>query len=157
MKIAICYCSRHHGNTRKVVQAMAGECGADLFDLNETQDVCLDGYDLIGLASGIYAFVFDPTVADLARRCLPEGKPVFFACTYGGAKGTGERAVAQIASERHCPVLGSFGCRGYNTFGPFGWFGGSGKGLPGEADLQRARAFVRDMCAACAQKRSKGE
>lgn len=157
MKIAICYCSRHHGNTRKVVQAMAEACGADVFDLCETPDVRLDGYDLIGLASGIYAFAFDPSVVDFARRRLPEGKPVFFACTYGGAKGTGARAVTRIARERHCPVLGSFGCRGYNTFGPFAWFGGSGKGLPDEADLQRARAFVGDVCAACAGKRSKGE
>ena len=33
MKTVICYYSCHHGNTRKVVQAMAEECGATLLDL----------------------------------------------------------------------------------------------------------------------------
>ena len=34
MKTVICYYSCHHGNTRKVVQAMAEECGATLLDLS---------------------------------------------------------------------------------------------------------------------------
>ena len=32
MKTAICYLSCHHGNTRKVVEAMAEAGGADLID-----------------------------------------------------------------------------------------------------------------------------
>ena len=34
MKTVICYYSCHHGNTRKVAQAMAEECGATLLDLS---------------------------------------------------------------------------------------------------------------------------
>lgn len=42
-------------------------------------------------------------------------------------------------------MMGEFGCRGYNTFGPFKLFGGTGKGKPDEDDLQRARAFIRGI------------
>ena len=33
MKTAVCYYSRHHGNTRKVLDAMAGEGNLDLIDV----------------------------------------------------------------------------------------------------------------------------
>ena len=36
MKTAICYYSRHHGNTRKVLDAMAGEGGVDLIAVSYT-------------------------------------------------------------------------------------------------------------------------
>ena len=53
MKTVICYYSCHHGNTRKVVQAMAEECGATLLDLSAGTEAHLEEYDLIGFASGI--------------------------------------------------------------------------------------------------------
>lgn len=45
MKTAICYLSCHHGNTRKVVEAMAGAGGADLIDVRTRQAVQLEEYD----------------------------------------------------------------------------------------------------------------
>ena len=41
MKAAVCYCSRHHGNTRKVLEAMADEGGLDLIDVTTRQAVRL--------------------------------------------------------------------------------------------------------------------
>ena len=145
MKAAVCYCSRHHGNTRKVLEAMADEGGLDLIDVTTRQAVRLDGYDCIGFASGIYGFAFHPAVAAFARQYLPQGKPVFFVYTCGGTRGAGSRAVAEIARSRGCPVLGEFGCRGYDTFGPFKLMGGIARGRPNEADLAAARAFYRDL------------
>ena len=106
MKTAICYLSCHHGNTRKVVEAMARAGGADLIDVRTRQAVRLEEYDRIGFASGIYGFEMHKAVASFARQYLPAGKPVFFVYTYGGAKGTGAKALAQIAAEKGCPVLG---------------------------------------------------
>lgn len=141
MKIAICYYSKHHGNTRKVVEAMALEGDTELIDVTTRQAVHLEEYDCIGFASGIYAFRFDKAVEDFARQYLPRRRPVFFVCTYGGVKGSGAGAVAEIARERDCPVLGEFGCRGYDTFGPFRIVGGIAKGHPNSADLEKARSF----------------
>ena len=130
MKTAICYYSRHHGNTRKVLEAMAEVGEIDLIDVTTRQAVRLEHYDCIGFASGIYGFTFQKAVVEFARQYLPCGKPVFFVYTYGGAK-----AVQEIVREKNCPVLGEFSCKGYDTFGPFKLTGGIAKGHPDEQDL----------------------
>ncbi len=145
MKIAICYYSRHHGNTRKVAEAMALEGGADLIDVTTRQTVRLEEYDCVGFASGIYGFEFHRAVTAFARQYLPEGKPVFFVCTYGALRGAGAKELEGLARERGCPVLGTFGCKGYDTFGPFRLVGGIAKGHPDEQDLKNAREFFREM------------
>lgn len=145
MKTAICYYSRHHGNTLKVAQAMALEGEVDLIDVTTRQAIRLEGYDCIGLASGIYGFEFQKAVVEFARQYLPNGKPVFFLYTYGGAKGTGAKAVAEVAREKDCPILGEFSCKGFDTFGPFKMIGGIAKGHPDREDLENARAFYREM------------
>ena len=139
MKTAICYYSRHHGNTRQVLEAMAREGDVELIDVTTRQTVRLERYDCIGFASGIYAFAFHPAVAEFARQYLPQGKPVFFVDTYGG------KAVAEIAREKGCPVLGEFHCKGYDTFGPFRLVGGIAKGRPNIRDLENARRFFREV------------
>ena len=72
MKTAICYLSCHHGNTRKVVQAMAEAGGADLIDVRTRQMVRLEEYDRVGFASGIYGFEMHRALIAFARQYLPE-------------------------------------------------------------------------------------
>lgn len=145
MKTAICYYSRHHGNTRKVLEAMAGEGGAELIDVTVRRAVRLEEYDCIGFASGIYYGTFQEGVLRFARQYLPEGKDVFFVCTYGVYRRGYSSAIGQIARERGCRVLGTFGCRGFDTFGPFRLVGGIAKGRPNERDLDKARSFFRQI------------
>lgn len=145
MKTAICYYSRHHGNTRKVLEAMAGEGDVDLIDVTTRQAIRLEEYACIGFASGIYGFTVQKAVVEFARQYLPQGTPVFFVYTYGGAKGTGAKALAEIAREKGCQVLGEFGCKGYDTFGPFQVVGGIAKGHPDDQDLEHARRFFRQI------------
>lgn len=145
MKTAICYYSRHHGNTLKVLEAIAGEGEVDLIDVTTRQAVRLEEYDCIGFASGIYAFEFQKAVVVFARQYLPQGKPVFFVYTYGGAKGNGAKAVIEVAKEKGCPVLGEFSCKGYDTFGPFKLVGGISKGHPDTQDLEKAREFYQEI------------
>lgn len=145
MKTAICYYSRHHGNTRKVLDAMAGEGGVDLIDVTAQQETRLEEYDCIGFASGVYFGKFHDGILSFARQYLPQGKPVFFVCTYGGDKGTSTKALLEVAKEKNCPVLGEFGCKGFDTFGPFKLVGGIAKGHPNTQDLERARSFYREI------------
>lgn len=145
MKTAICYYSRHHGNTLKVLQAMAEEGDVDLIDVTTRQAVQLEGYDCVGFASGVYFGKFHEGVAAFVRQYLPQGKPVFFVCTYGAAKGNGFKTLTAIAGEKGCPVLGTFGCRGYDTFGPWKLVGGIAKRHPSSRDLDKARAFYREI------------
>ena len=145
MKTAVCYYSRHHGNTLKVLEAMAQGGEMDLIDVTTRQLVRLEEYDCIGFASGIYGFEMQKAVVEFARQYLPAGKPVFFVYTFGGARGTGAKVLAAIAKEKGCPVLGEFGCKGYDTFGPFKLVGGIAKGHPDQKDLAAARAFYRRL------------
>ena len=52
MKAAIIYASVHHENTKKVVEAIAGENVVDLIDATKEKERDLSGYDLIGLPPG---------------------------------------------------------------------------------------------------------
>ena len=148
MKTAICYLSVHHGNTLQLLQAMAQAENMDLIDLRTRQTVDLTGYDRVGFASGIYGFAMHQAVLDFARQYLPAGKPVFFVYTYGLTKGTGAGELKKLAAERGCPVLGEFGCRGYDTFGPFRLVGGLSKGHPDQQDLEQGQAFIRRLAKA---------
>ena len=145
MKTAICYYSRHHGNTRSVLEAMAQEGETALIDVTARQAVRLEEYDCVGFASGIYGFEMHKAVVEYARQYLPQGKPVFFVNTYGGAKGNSIKSLAEIAKEKGCPILGEFGCKGYDTFGPFKVVGGIAKGHPNARDLENARTFYREI------------
>ena len=151
MKTAICYHSQHHGNTRKLIQAMTQGLEVDLIDITAPGPGDLSGYDLVGFASGIYGFEFSPKAVEYLKAHLPQGKPVFFVYTYGGLKGTGTRAIAQAAREKSAPCLGEFGCRGYVTYGPFRLLGGVGKGRPGPEEFAQARQFFHDILSKAGQ------
>ena len=53
MKSIIVYASTHHGNTKKLVEAIADKYKVDLVDAVVQKTVDLSEYDLIGIASGI--------------------------------------------------------------------------------------------------------
>ena len=147
MKTVLCYYSYHHGNTRKVAEAMAAAGDVTLLDVRAAPTADLTGYDCVGLASGIYGFEVHKALVDFARASLPAGKPVFFVTTCGAAKGAGTKALAAVAAEKGCPVLGEFGCKGFDTFGPFKLVGGIAKGHPDAQDLADARAFYLSIAA----------
>lgn len=143
MKTAICYYSRHHGNTRKVLEAMAEGNDIDLIDVTSRAAVRLEDYDVIGFASGIYYSRFHEAVVSFARQYLPEGKDVFFVCTYGARGNT--KAITEAAASRNANILGEYGCKGFDTFGPFKLIGGVAKGHPNGEELQRAKDFYRSI------------
>lgn len=145
MKTAICYYSRHHGNTLQVLQAMAQGQDVDLFDVTARAAVRLEGYDAVGFASGIYYGRFHEAVIRFARQYLPVGKDVFFVYTCGSLKAAGTKEIAAAAAEKGARLLGQYGCRGFDTFGPFKLVGGIAKGHPDAAELQEAAAFYRAL------------
>lgn len=139
MKTAIIYYSRHHGNTKKLIDALAAAHDVTAIDVSEAAQADLTGYDAIGLASGIYYSRFHRSMLDFARNHLPAGKPVFFLYTYGAKKDGYTRAITQAV--QGAQILGGYGCLGFNTFGPFKLFGGMAKGHPNEDELRAAVAF----------------
>ena len=145
MKTAIVYYSRHHGNTKKLLDAVATENEVDLIDVIEQPDADLSAYDRIGFASGIYYNAFAAQLMDFARNKLPEGKDMFYFYTHGAPKGTFLKAIREIAAEKGCRELGEYGCRGYDTFGPFKLVGGIAKGHPTPEEIDGAVRFWRSL------------
>jgi len=141
MKIAICCYSRHHGNTRKVLEAMARDRDVDLIDVTAQTAFDPRQYDVIGFASGIYYGKFHETVLNFARQYLPPRTRTFFVYTSGSSGKNAAASIRKIAAEKNAVILGEFGCKGYDTFGPFKLIGGIAKHHPNEAELKEARAF----------------
>ena len=69
-KIAIVYVSTHHGNTKKVVEAMSEERACDLYPADRAKDVDFSRYDVIGFASGVYFQSLSPAIVQLAPCCM---------------------------------------------------------------------------------------
>ncbi len=77
LKTAIIYYSKHHGNTKKVLDAIAAsDPGVELVDVTEKNEPDLSRYDRIGFASGIYYGKFAEQVLNFAKGDFPTGKDV---------------------------------------------------------------------------------
>ena len=74
MKTAIVYYSQHHGNTKKLLDAIKDKHDVDLIRVTEASDADLSEYEMIGLASGIYYGSFAKQIIAFAEEKLPEGK-----------------------------------------------------------------------------------
>ncbi|MFW6103275.1 MAG: hypothetical protein ACOC7M_03135, partial [Chloroflexota bacterium] len=61
-----------------------------------------------------------------------------FGCDY-------HKRLRRIVQNKGIQVLGEFDCKGFDTYGIWGRFGGVAKGHPKEEELQDARTFVRDI------------
>ena len=141
---AIVYASTHHGNTKKVVDAIAKEFDVELIDATQVQEKDMSGYDLIGFASGIYAAQFHQQVKNFAQKNLPENKRIFFIMTSAMNKDF-SRSMDDSIKGKNAEVVGKFTCHGYNTFGPFKLVGGTSKGHPDDNDLADAFEFYRTL------------
>ena len=144
MKPIIIYASMHHGNTKKIVDAIAKEYGVETVDATTVREKDLSGYDLIGFASGIYAGRFHPDVAEFARKNLPNGSRIFYIMTSAMNRDF-SRSMDNMLKDKQATVVGRFFCKGYNTFGPFRLVGGTGKGHPDNTDLKNAVTFYKGL------------
>ena len=145
MKTAIVYYSEHHGNTKKLLDAIAEKHDVTLINVTKSPETDLSGYDRIGLASGIYYSSFAKQLLAYAEEHLPEGKDVFYIYTHGAPKGMFLNAVRKIAEAKHCRELGDYHCQGFDTFGPFKLVGGIAKGHPTEDEIAGAVSFYEGL------------
>lgn len=144
MKVLIALASMHHGNTKKLVDAIAAKHEVEVVDVLTVSEKELSEYDVIGFASGTYGFKFHPSILKFAENNLPENKKVFFMSTNAMQKHF-TKEIQAIAASKNSEVLGSFLCEGYNTFAFFGWFGGTGKGHPDEKDIENCLKFYEGL------------
>lgn len=146
MKTAIIYYSKHHQNTKKLLDAIAKKHPeVDLFDVTKISKMDLSKYDRIGFASGIYYSKFQKMLLQFAIDNMPDNKQTFFIYTYGAEKKDYTKAISEAVQTHNATVLGEYGCFGFNTFGPFKLFGGMAKGHPNESEIENAVKFYEEL------------
>ena len=142
----IVYYSRHHGNTKKLLDAItAADKTVSLIDVTKHPNADLSGFDRIGFASGIYYSKFAEPLLTFAQAHLPENKDVFYIYTHGAPVGGFLTGIRAIAAQKHCRELGKYDCLGFDTVGPFRFVGGIAKGHPNEKDVAGAVKFYQNL------------
>lgn len=145
-KVLILYVSVHHGNTRQVVEHLAEQEGVTAVDLLGKPLPDLTGYELIGFASGVYFQKLHQRLRKaVGEAAFGPGQQVFFLYTCGVPFGDCAKDLKGVLAEKGVPWAGTFRCRGYDTYGPWGKLGGIAKGRPNGRDLDRAAAFLRGL------------
>ena len=147
MKTVIIYYSKHHGNTKKLLDAIKKESQDEitLVEAASAQGIKLADYDRIGFASGIYYSKFDKRVLEYAKEHTPSGKDVFFIYTYGTEKPGYTKAIREALTGKNVNIMGEYGCLGFNTYGPFKLIGGMAKNHPDETDVKNAISFYNNL------------
>ena len=144
-KTAIVFYSKHHGNTKKLLDAIAAAEEVTLIDVTEQPDADLTSFDRIGFASGIYFSSVAKLLLSFADVHLPENKDVFYIYTHGAPVGGFLKSIREIAEKKHCHELGAYHCQGFDTFGPFKLVGGIAKGHPTEEEKAAAERFYANL------------
>lgn len=142
MKTAIIYYSKHHGNTKKLIDAIAA-ADPDLvtIDVTAASSADLSSFDVIGVASGIYYSKFAKQVTAFLEANLPRSRKVFALFTCGQIRPAYTDGIKKLASEYSCEYIGEYGCLGFDTFGPFKLIGGLAKGHPTPIEIEGAVTF----------------
>ena len=139
--------SVHHGNTKKVADAMATELDAEIRKPGDIDARELGEYGLIGFGSGIYMGKFHKNLLKLVDGLPATGKKAFVFSTSGAdnANMKFHTALKDKLASKNFDVIGEFTCRGFDTFGPLVLVGGMNKGRPDTRDLEKARAFAKGL------------
>lgn len=149
MKTIILYRSKHHGNTKKLVDAIVEAYPdvetVDVNNLGKNGTVDLKPYTMIGLASGIYYGKFDKDITRIAANELRQGDKVFALMTYGGRDKWHGRDIDNICRMKQAMFVSAYGCCGYDSWGPFKLRGGIQKGHPTDEEIQGAVDFYKRL------------
>lgn len=145
MKTAIIYYSKHHSNTKQLLDAIGKKYDVDLISVSDTETRDLSGYDLIGFASGIYYSKFHKLVTGFAERNLPQGKNVFLIYTCAAVRDGYTKTIEKVLKDKNAKLLGTYYCLGYNTFGPYKLVGGIKKGHPDKDEIGAAVSFYEGL------------
>lgn len=146
MKALIIYESMHHGNTEKIVKTMSQVLNAEAAKTKDVNVSTLNEYDLIGFGSGIYYGKLHRNILDFIDNLqVQPNRKAFVFSTSGQGKTKYNKIAEEKLKEKNFEVIGSFACKGYDTFGPLKLFGGIAKGRPDDNDLKEAKSFVQHL------------
>ncbi len=147
MKILVIISSAHMGNTRKIAEAMAKSAPLTIAEIDGAPEYDLRDYDIVGFGSGIYFGKHDAKIMQFAES-LPENVATHtfvFSTSGTGSFDKNNKPLVDLLKSKNKIVLGSFGCKAFDKFGPFKLVGGINKGRPDENDCNAARIFIESV------------
>ena len=144
-KAVIVYASRHHGNTRKIIERIAGCYPVRLIDADIEADVDLSAFDTIGFASGIDFGDFYKPVIEVLKCSRLENMKVFFLYTAARPDDRFVKNICRTAMEKGANIVGIYGCKGFNTYGAWKLIGGMNKSHPTEDEVYAAVRFYAGL------------
>ncbi len=142
MKTIIIYYSKHHGNTKKLLDSLTN---VELVNILEKQPLYLNDYDIIGIASGIYYENYHQSIIQYIKDHLPAHKKVFCVHTAGLPRINQDKVIKKLVVDKNSKHIGTFCCVGYDTFGPLKLIGGLGKGHPNNDDISNFLQFYKSL------------
>ena len=142
--------SIHHENTLRVAQVIAEELDAEVKAPEEVDFQSIDLYDLVGFGSGIYMGKHHRSLVNFVKNLETlSGKKTFVFYTSGFSKFPTrppfETVLTDQLAKKGAQILGTFSCRGFETYGPFRIGGGKNKGHPDDTDFNNAREFAKSV------------
>lgn len=145
MKTLIIYTSYHHSNTEKIALAMAKVLGADTMKSEDFEKEKINKYDTIGIGSGIYGGKIKKDLAEIIDSVNWENKNVFVFSTSGMGKIKYNDSMTRLLEKKKAKIIGSFACKGFDTFAILKLFGGIAKGHPNAEDIKNAQNFAQEL------------
>ena len=139
--------SYHHGNTRKVADAITGALNAQAVNLKDANPADLHTYDLIGFGAGIDSGHHYAPLLEFARALSTvKDTPAFIFSTsaiYSEKKmAKDHKALRAILLSKGYRIVGEFTCKGYDTNSFLKYLGGLNKNRPNSEDLALAHEFA---------------
>ncbi len=145
-RTAIVYYSAHHGNTKRLLDAIKQEdLSITLLDVTRTPFFDLKDYDRVGVASGIYYSDFAKEIYQFLENNLPEHKQVFAIYTAGILRKDYCRDIKIVTEHKKGIFLGEYGCKGYDTCGILKFVGGINMYHPTQEEILKAVKWYREI------------
>lgn len=146
MKILIIISSTHMGNTRKIAEAMAQAAPVTIAEIENVSDYNLHDYDIVGFGSGIYFGKHDKKIMEFVNKvCDNKAYTFVFSTSGASAFEKNNKPLVDLLKSKNKIVLGCFGCKGFDKFGPFKLVGGINKGHPNEKDFKESQKFIENV------------
>lgn len=148
MKSLIIYYSKYNNNTEKIAKAFADNINSDLINLNNSYDIDIANYDLIGFGSGVYNEDLSPTLYNLVEKLNLKDKKVFvFSTSCVGFKLYNKKLI-KILLAKGAICKDSFACKGsfiYKDNKIFEFLSKRSLGHPNGNDIGKAINFIKNI------------
>jgi flavodoxin len=146
MKTLIVCVSQHHGNTKKIADAIAAVLDAEVRRPDNVNVETLAEYDLIGFGSGIaFGKHYKPLLTWVDELPSLDKKAFVFSTRGASRQGSYHSALKGKLEEKGLTLVGEFSCRGFDTYGLMKLVGGIARGRPNEQDLRDAEEFAKAL------------